>query len=31
MKAKQIYISTKVKGNIDKVWEYWIKPEHNTQ
>lgn len=31
MSTKQIEISTKVFGDIDKVWEYWIKPEHITK
>lgn len=31
MDKKQIEISTKVKSDIDKAWEYWTKPEHITR
>ena len=31
MDKKQIEISTKVKSDIDKTWEYWTKPEHITR
>lgn len=31
METKKITISTTVAAGVDKVWEYWTKPEHITK